>query len=74
MAEGMTFGIFLNIFIGFLFFVFWITVFVILYHLTRFGVGVAPKRLAAAFLFGAVALFCAALILFITMDLTRLNV
>jgi hypothetical protein len=74
MAEGLTFEIFLNIFIGFLFFIFWITVFVILYHLTRFGVGVTPKRLAAAFLFGAVILFCTSLVLFVTIDLSILNI
>ena len=51
---------------------FWIAVFTILYHLTRFGVGVQPKRLAAGFLLGALALFCTALILFIKLDLTLL--
>lgn len=51
---------------------YWIAVFVILYHLTRFGVGVQPKRLAAGFLLGALALFCTALILFIKLDISAL--
>ena len=51
---------------------FWIAVFTILYHLTRFGVGVQPKRLAAGFLVGALILFSASLILFIKLDFTTL--
>jgi hypothetical protein len=52
----MPFATILNLFLIFLFVVFWLMAFFILYHLTRFGVGVFPKRLAALFLGGAVVL------------------
>jgi hypothetical protein len=47
------------------FFAFWMMVFVIFYHLTRFGVGTLPKKLSAIFLSGAVILFCASLLLYV---------
>ena len=36
---------------------YWTISFMVLYHLTRFGVGLQPKRFAAAFLMGSVILF-----------------
>jgi len=54
------------------FVVFWGAAFAILYHLTRFGVGVQPKRFAAIFLVGAVVLFGISAILFANLDLTSL--
>mgnify|MGYP003394244684 FL=1 len=49
--------------------VYWGVAFTILYHLTRFGVGVQPKRLAAIFLLGSVVLSAVVLILFSTIDI-----
>jgi len=37
--------------------IFWMVVFIIFYHLTRFGIGTLPKKFSAAFLAGSVALF-----------------
>jgi hypothetical protein len=52
--------------------IYWGMVFVILYHLTRFGIGTQPKRLSVAFLFGALFLSGAAILLFISVDLNTL--
>lgn len=65
----MSFETILNIVFTGLGVIYWGMVFVILYHLTRFGIGTEPKRLAAAFLFGAVILFCASLIGYHNLDL-----
>ncbi len=54
------------------FLVYWGCSFIILYHLTRFGIGVQPKRFAAVFLFGSVVLSGAAIILFMNLDTTLL--
>jgi hypothetical protein len=51
---------------------YWIAVFTILYHLTRFGVGVQPKRLAAGFLVGALIIFSSSLVLFLKIDFNTL--
>ncbi len=53
-------------------FFFWLMVFFIFYHLTRFGIGTLPKRLAALFLVGAVTLFSIALLFFTQIDLNPL--
>ena len=58
-------GAIANILVGIIFFVFWLTAFVILYHLTRFGVGTMPKKLAALFLTGSVTLFSISVILYL---------
>ena len=52
--------------------IFWGAVFVIFYHLTRFGVGTQPKRFAAVFFIGSVILFGASVILFANLDLASL--
>ena len=54
------------------FLVYWGATFIILYHLTRFGIGVQPKKFAAAFLFGSVVLSGTAIILFMNLDLNSL--
>jgi len=54
------------------FLVYWGGSFIILYHLTRFGVGVQPKKFAAIFLFGSVVLSGTAIILFMNLDLNSL--
>ncbi len=38
------------------FLVYWMYDFVMLYHLTRFGIGTQPKKLAAVFLLGSIVL------------------
>ena len=50
------------------FLVYWGVAFIILYHLTRFGIGVQPKKFAAIFLFGSVVLSGTAIILFMNLD------
>ena len=52
--------------------VYWIFAFVMVYHLTRFGIGTQPKRLAGIFLTGSLILSAAILIFFIKADLTQI--
>jgi len=61
-----------NILVGLIFFVYWVATFIILYHLTRFGMGVQPKKFAIAFLFGSVVLSGMAIILFMNIDISSL--
>lgn len=68
----MNFILGINAIIGLLFFAYWIFVFVILYHLTRFGIGVQPKRFAAIFLLGSVVVSGAAIILFMNIDINSI--
>ncbi len=58
----------------FIFLIYWTYVFVIIYHLVRFGVGPKPKLFAMIFLAGAVILFTAAIYSFSRVDLTKLNI
>lgn len=66
-------SVILNVSMVVLSLIFWSVAFIILYHLTRFGVGIQPKRFAAVFLFGAVALFGISLVLFARLDLAALT-
>ena len=68
----MDFPVIANLFLIFLFLVFWLFAFFILYHLTRFGVGVFPKRLAALFLTGAVVLSSIVFLTYSSVDLNKL--
>ena len=61
-----------NILVAGIFLVYWGVVFIILYHLARFGIGVQPKRFAAIFLFGSIILSGAAIIFFINIDIGSL--
>ncbi len=61
-----------NILIALVFVVYWVIVFVILYHLTRFGVGVQPKRFAAIFLVGSVILFSLSIVAYLNVDIAPL--
>ena len=54
--------------IGFL--LYWGVAFIILYHLTRFGVGVQPKRFAIIFLFGSLILSGITIVLFTKVDIS----
>ena len=60
--------IFNVLFVG-LFIVYWAVAFVIIYHLTRFGVGTQPKKFAGIFMLGSLVLSAIAIVLF-----TRLEV
>jgi hypothetical protein len=52
-STGFTFAVLVLLFI----LVYWIFNFIILYHLTRFGIGTQPKKFAAVFLLGSIILF-----------------
>jgi len=47
----------ISIVAGVIIFLYWIHVFVILYHLIRFGVGTRPKQVSVLFLAGSIGLF-----------------
>ena len=72
MTSLLPIEIALNVFVVFLFFIYWSIVFIILYHLTRFGIGVQPKRFAAVFLFGSIILFTASILLYANMNVGEL--
>lgn len=65
-------SIILNILVTLIFGIFWLASFVIFYHLTRFGIGTKPKKLAVLFLLGSVLLFSVSLVLYNTLDLHKL--
>ena len=67
-----TLEIIFNILAALIFLIYWGASFIILYHLTRFGIGVQPKKFAAVFLFGSVVLSGAAIILFMNLDIKPL--
>jgi hypothetical protein len=69
----MALGVIFNILLIILFLFYWTVVFMILYHLSRFGVGVQPKKFAAAFLVGTVILFTACIIFYASIDLRTLE-
>ena len=66
-----------NVLVIGLLFVYWAVAFIILYHLTRFGIGVQPKRFAAIFMLGSLVLSSIAIILFTKLEigvfLTRIS-
>ncbi|MDO8728278.1 MAG: hypothetical protein Q7K26_00135 [bacterium] len=70
--DSLPLAIIPNILIIGLFAVYWGMVFLILYHLMRFGVGVEPKKFAAIFFLGSVVLFCASLIFYLKLDFALL--
>lgn len=55
------------------FFAYWIFNFVILYHLTRFGIGTEPKKIAIIFLLGSISIFSISIILFAGIDISTLG-
>ncbi len=72
MSDASALGIALNVIMLALYVLFWGAAFVVLYHLTRFGVGTQPKRFALVFFLGAAALFGASLLLFANLDVKTL--
>jgi len=67
-----TLEIIFNILVALIFLIYWGAAFIILYHLTRFGIGVQPKKFAAVFFFGSVVLSGTAIILFMNLDIEPL--
>ena len=63
-----SFELIFNILVALTFLAYWVVVFIILYHLTRFGIGVQPKRLAAIFLLGSLVLFCLSIIFYLNVN------
>ena len=61
-------GIIFNIIVAIIFVFYWTAAFTLLYHLTRFGVGTQPKKLAAVFLFGSLIFASLVLILYLEFD------
>jgi hypothetical protein len=57
----------------FVMFVFWGFTFTTFYHLTRFGVGIQPKKIAASFLLGSVLLFSISTILLGSVNIDSLK-
>jgi len=53
--------------------VYWISSFIIFYHLVRFGVGTQPKIISAVFVLGSLVLFFTSTVLFAGIDTGRLN-
>lgn len=62
----------LNIFAGLGLLTYWLIAFVILYHLSRFGIGTQPKKFAAAFMFGSVVLSATSIVLYTRTDIASL--
>jgi hypothetical protein len=54
--------------------VYWISVFIIFYHLVRFGVGRQPKILSALFVLGSFILFFISIVLFSNINTGQLNI
>lgn len=52
-------------------FFYWLLVFVILYHLVRFGVGTQPKKIAFIFFIGAIGLFFISVMIFAWIDTAK---
>lgn len=69
LPDTLSLGIIFNILAALVLVIYWGFTFTILYHLTRFGIGVQPKRFAAIFLLGSVILSSVALILFTSVDI-----
>ncbi len=53
--------------------VYWTLVFVILYHLVRFGIGTQPKKIAFVFFVGAIGLFFLSVMVFAQIDFSTLT-
>lgn len=72
MIDSVPLEILFSFVILFAYAIFWGSVFIILYHLTRFGIGVQPKRLAAVFFAGAIILFSLSVFLYTKVDFNSL--
>lgn len=61
-----------NIIVVLILLAYWTVAFIIIYHLSRFGVGVQPKRFVVLFLLGSVVLSLVAIVLYARLNLTDL--
>ncbi len=61
-----------NAFALLIYLLYWGAGFITFYHLTRFGVGIQPKRLAAVFFIGSITLFLISIMVFARTDLESL--
>lgn len=52
---------------------YWAITFIIIYHLTRFGIGTQPKILATMFFFGSAVLSLISIFLFFNIDVNVLK-
>jgi hypothetical protein len=52
---------------------YWAITFIIIYHLTRFGIGTQPKILASIFFFGSAFLSVVSIFLFFNIDVSVLK-
>jgi hypothetical protein len=59
--------------VGLAILLYWAMVFIIFYHLTRFGIGTQPKRFAALFLLGSVLLFGIFIFSFANIDVSSIS-
>jgi len=66
--ETMFYILVLLVFVGY-----WLFTFTVVYHLIRFGIGTAPKRLASIYLFGSVAFFCVVFLFFASVNMAALK-
>ena len=74
MNDPISLKLVFSLLAGFLFLIYWVFNFVILYHLVRFGIGVQPKILAAAFLLGMIVLSFLTALFFVNFDLNFPNI
>ncbi|MEO8637769.1 MAG: hypothetical protein ABI430_02620 [Candidatus Taylorbacteria bacterium] len=58
---------------AFILLIYWGFAFTIIYHLTRFGIGVQPKRISAVYFLGTVMLFIFAALLSTTVNVSGLS-
>lgn len=63
-----------NILAAIFFLGFWIFSFITLYHLTRFGIGTFPKKLAGVFLLGVIVIFSWSIVSFVGLDLASVQI
>ncbi len=54
--------------------IYWGFNFIVIYHLTRFGVGTQPKKMAAFFLMGAIIIFMFSITVFPYIDFGSIQV
>jgi hypothetical protein len=69
LSVGVIFGIIFAIVVV----CYWLMVFFMLYHLVRFGIGTAPKRIAVLYLAGSAVLFSTALLCLSAIDLGNIQ-
>lgn len=77
MVNTMTefpFAIVIHILFVLVLLIYWMFVFMTLYHLIRFGIGVEPKRFSMIFFLVSFILSVAAIVLYINIDINALLV